>query len=559
MWYFDMKENKPKKNNTFKRTAYALKLVWEADKLLLVFSIFKNSIEQIFYVFFFVYLTKFIFNCIERNIEYSKLFWFLIIACTGHIFVHFTCGWYEAYRKVKTPEVYRYIFHRVMDLSDSLELKDYETPEFYDKYARALDRVVDSSIDLAIKFGVYFGNVVSTIASLVIIVMVDPVLLVFMIVPMFVSLYFGNKNGKCNYDRENAITVVTTRPYAMAAKLKRDHERLMAETQQEMAEIKRQMDAQREIANGGNAFWDLVTFGKSGKKSLEAAEKLNALTDQYAKLMKKTHDMKKEDPAADYLREANAAKQDKAEAEKAEKQKKAVADAMDGMKRLDEASAKYAEAEKRRSKALADEQVRQDKIVLDSRLSRLKRQADAERQRLGSFGFSLDVNPNESASSRRGRVRRMQLDASIAEKQEAQRSGERVRYTAQERRRIADYRDSSRKLAKTEEQIAQLEAAGKAAEAARQQQAAADRLSESATALNQAALELRAAGGSAPVATMAQPAATQPASAGKSLPPVHPSSRANVATGVSQVVSYGPMLGKIINLLQTRAFVIRNS
>ena len=189
MWYFDMKENKPKKNNTFKRTAYALKLVWEADKLLLVFSIFKNSIEQIFYVFFFVYLTKFIFNCIERNIEYSKLFWFLIIACTGHIFVHFTCGWYEAYRKVKTPEVYRYIFHRVMDLSDSLELKDYETPEFYDKYARALDRVVDSSIDLAIKFGVYFGNVVSTIASLVIIVMVDPVLLVFMIVPMFVSLW----------------------------------------------------------------------------------------------------------------------------------------------------------------------------------------------------------------------------------------------------------------------------------------------------------------------------------------------------------------------------------
>lgn len=346
---------------------------------------------------------------------------------------------------------------------------------------------------------------------------------------------------------------------AMAAKLKRDHERLMAETQQEMAEIKRQMDAQREIATGGNAFWDLVTFGKSGKKSLEAAEKLNALTDQYAKLMKKTHDMKKEDPAADYLREANAAKQDKAEAEKEEKQKKAMADAMDGMKRLDEASAKYAEAEKRRSKALADEQVRQDKIVLDSRLSRLKRQADAERQRLGSFGFSLDVNPNESASSRRGRVRRMQLDASIAEKQEAQRSGERVRYTAQERRRIADYRDSSRKLAKTEEQIAQLEAAGKAAEAARQQQAAADRLSESATALNQAAIELRAAGGSAPVTPVAQPAETQPAPTGKSLPPVQTTNRANVAAGVSQVVSYGPMLGKIINLLQTRAFVIRNS
>lgn len=343
---------------------------------------------------------------------------------------------------------------------------------------------------------------------------------------------------------------------AMAAKLKRDHERLLAETQQEMAEVKRQMDAQREIANGGGAFWDLITFGRSGKKSLEAAEKLNALTDQYAKLMRKTHDMKKEDPAADYVREAKAAEQDKAEAEKAEQQKQDVADAMDGMKRLDAAREKYAEAEKRRSKALSEEQVRQDKIALDSRLGRLKRQADAERQRLGSFGFTLDVNPNESASSRRGRVRRMQLDASIAEKQEAQRQGEKVRYTAQEKRRIADYRESSRKLAKTEEQIAQLEAAGKAAEAARQQQAAADRLSESATALSQAAVELHAAGGSMPVTPSAQPAEAA-ASGKKPIPPIQPVRRANVATGVSQVVGNGPALAKIINLLQTRAFVIR--
>ena len=171
-----------KKNYTFGQLKFALKQVWEADKLLLVFSIFKNSIEQIFYVFFFVYLTKYIFNCIERNISYKSLITFLIVACSLHVCVHFTCGWYEAYRKVKTPEVYRYIFHKVMDLSDSLELSDYESPEFYDKYTRALDRCVDSAIDLAIKTGVYIGNVVSTIASLVIVVMVDPVFLVFMIV-----------------------------------------------------------------------------------------------------------------------------------------------------------------------------------------------------------------------------------------------------------------------------------------------------------------------------------------------------------------------------------------
>ena len=129
-----------------------MKQIWEADKLLLVFTLFKNSIEQVFYVFFFVYLTKYIFNCIENNIEYSRLFWFLVIACSGHICIHFICGWYETYRKIKTPEVYRHIFHRVIDLSDTLELKDYESPEFYDKYARALDNCVDQAMNIAITF-----------------------------------------------------------------------------------------------------------------------------------------------------------------------------------------------------------------------------------------------------------------------------------------------------------------------------------------------------------------------------------------------------------------------
>ena len=195
-----------RRESTFRQLKYALKQIWDADKLLLVFTLFKNSIEQIFYVFFFVYLTKYIFNCIERNIEYSRLFKFLIIACSLHVVIHFICGWYETYRKIKTPKIYKMIFYRVMDISDQLKLKDYESPDFYDLYARALDRCVDSAMDLAIKTGVYIGNIGSTVMSLVIVLTVDPVLLIFMVIPMIVSLYFGKKNGQCNYDREKAIT-----------------------------------------------------------------------------------------------------------------------------------------------------------------------------------------------------------------------------------------------------------------------------------------------------------------------------------------------------------------
>ena len=199
-------KNMAQKKRSLRNLLYALKQIWEADRLLLIFTLFKNSVEQVFYVFFFVYLTKYIFNCIERNIAYGTLFRFLAVACGLHIVIHFICGWYEAYRKVKTPAVYRQIFHRVMELSDSLELKDYESPEFYDKYALALDRSVDSAIMIAIRTGVYIGNVISTVMSLIIVLTVDPAFLFFLIVPMFVSLYLGEKNAKCNYEREKQIT-----------------------------------------------------------------------------------------------------------------------------------------------------------------------------------------------------------------------------------------------------------------------------------------------------------------------------------------------------------------
>lgn len=201
-----MSKDMEKKDRSLKHLFYALRQIWESDRLLLVYTLFKNSIEQVFYVFFFVYLTKYIFNCIERNVEYSKLFWFLVVACSLHVCIHFICGWYETYRKIRTPKVYRHIFHRVMDISDSLELKDYESPEFYDKYARALDKCVDDAMNISIKTGVYIGNVISTIMSLVIVVTVDPVLIVFLIIPMVVSLYFGKKNAQANFDREKEIT-----------------------------------------------------------------------------------------------------------------------------------------------------------------------------------------------------------------------------------------------------------------------------------------------------------------------------------------------------------------
>lgn len=184
---------------------YVMKTVAAADKGLVWFTLIKNAMEQIFYVFFFVYLTKYIFNCIEKNIPYRNLFWFLVVACSLHIVIHFMCGWYECYRQINTPKIYRYIFHQVMDISEQITLAEYEDPEFYDAYAKALDQCVDEAMKLLITFGRFLGNLVAIVMTFCIVVSVDPVLLIMVLAPIGASFYFGKKTSDNNYQMEQEI------------------------------------------------------------------------------------------------------------------------------------------------------------------------------------------------------------------------------------------------------------------------------------------------------------------------------------------------------------------
>lgn len=197
---------KKKKDSVIKDLVYALGLVYRADKLLLFFTLFKNSVEQFFYVFFFVYLTKYVYTCIENGIEYRKLLYFLLAACGGHVVVHFICGWYETYRKIYTPKIYGYIYHKIMDITDKMELLDFENPNYYDIYSKASDRCVDDAMNLSIRFGVFIGNVIASVLSFAIVLSVDWFFAVFLIIPVIVSFYLGKKNGTYNFSREKAIT-----------------------------------------------------------------------------------------------------------------------------------------------------------------------------------------------------------------------------------------------------------------------------------------------------------------------------------------------------------------
>ena len=194
------------------------------------------------------------------------------------------------------------------------------------------------------------------------------------------------------------------------------------------------------------------------------------------------------------LQAEELAKIDQQETEKRAEEAKKRADAEKAAeKAVADARKKYFEAEKAYRQAIADNRIAQAKKVADEEIKQLERVKQRIDKRLSRFGFTLDYNPDEKASDARKRRKTNAIDASIAEKQQAQAEGHKVHYTRQERARIGEYRDLQKQGKQVDSRIKEIEASQKQQEAAKQAQAAAERLAESAKRQQDAAKELKAA------------------------------------------------------------------
>lgn len=194
------------------------------------------------------------------------------------------------------------------------------------------------------------------------------------------------------------------------------------------------------------------------------------------------------------LQAEELARIDQQEADKrAEDAKKKAAAEEAAEKKVSDARKKYLEAERNLRKSIADERIAQAKKAADAEIRQLERVRRRIERQKGRFGFTLDINPDEKPSETRKRRKTNAIDASIADKQQRQREGERVHYTRKERARIGQYRDLQRQGKQVDARIKELEAAKKQQEAAEQAKASSERIAEAAKKQQEAATELQEA------------------------------------------------------------------
>ncbi|MBR3816967.1 MAG: ABC transporter ATP-binding protein [Clostridia bacterium] len=199
--------DRDKKVPVVKNVLYALKLVWQTDKRLVI-SLFVNmSADMIFSVFLQnILFLKVLLGIIDSKGDFSEfvknliLFLVLSVATKG-------INWYANYvKQVSTKAVLKGLNNKVFDKAVKLDVSCYEDPEFYDKYQRATQILAWGMFDSVC------ANVASICAAIISLILVigtvtaiDPAYIIFLL-PVALVFAVEMFKSKLVYKRDKEMT-----------------------------------------------------------------------------------------------------------------------------------------------------------------------------------------------------------------------------------------------------------------------------------------------------------------------------------------------------------------
>lgn len=185
---------------------YMLNILWLGSRGYVIYTFIKEFTENVFWTVFSIYTTEWIYLAIENQTPFAALVAFMAAFCICHICIHISAAIHQLTSKLVIPKIYQNFYKRVIQKSVSMEYAQFEKPDFYDKYTRALNECQWRGIQILNYAAFFFAGIGSVIAAILIVADVDPVLLVFIIPMVIISLYFGKKCGTLYYQLDFSNT-----------------------------------------------------------------------------------------------------------------------------------------------------------------------------------------------------------------------------------------------------------------------------------------------------------------------------------------------------------------
>lgn len=191
----------------FKNIAYALKLVWQCDKRLLIGYMINGFSANIFMLYIQnILFLKVLLGLLDKGSTFESysatLITFLVLSVSLMGISCFTSYMVSA----STKNVLKKLNNRIFNKAITLDVECYENPEFYDKYQRATNVLawsyydfVCSCVSSIISSIVSLGLVIGTVAT------INPVYLLFLL-PVSLVFVIETLKSKLVYKRDLEMT-----------------------------------------------------------------------------------------------------------------------------------------------------------------------------------------------------------------------------------------------------------------------------------------------------------------------------------------------------------------
>lgn len=148
-----------------------------------------------------IYLLRFIINGLQEGVSFGTIVLFMLCVLLFHVAVCVFDNWFHsAFVPVSNQKITHFMQRSIFEKVVTVDYACFEDPKFYDKYIKAAGEASQRAEKIlgVLVQAVQCVIMLTTVSFLIF--TIDPLLIVFALLPAAVSLIFGRRLNKINYD-----------------------------------------------------------------------------------------------------------------------------------------------------------------------------------------------------------------------------------------------------------------------------------------------------------------------------------------------------------------------
>lgn len=178
-----------------------LKLIHNASPGRITLSLLSVILGTATSFLFDIYLLRLVINSIQDGTPFRDIFGYVVGVGIIHLIYYLLSNYYShIYLPVSDKKIYKHIQKQVFQKAESVDMACYENPAFYDKYMKAVNQTSSAASGVLSTLMGWLGNILTILSTSLMIFLIDPIFILFAIVPVIYTFTMGKKLNQLRYD-----------------------------------------------------------------------------------------------------------------------------------------------------------------------------------------------------------------------------------------------------------------------------------------------------------------------------------------------------------------------